>query len=125
MNKQQPTPEQVIARMKQMMNGQVPRTVRNATKVMPEMVVRQAVDRAFAMPPEGALDEPTRTMIYLAVALAAGSEGCIEAMMNKARAENISKGKLLEVYKIVRFAEASRVFAGAADMFAKLEAEWE
>lgn len=121
---QQPTPEQVIARMTQTMNGQVPRAMQNAAKVMPEMVVRQAVDRAFAMPPEGALDEPTRTMIYLGIALATGSAGCIEAMLNKARAEGISKEKLLEVYKIARFAEASRVFSGAADMFAKLEAEW-
>lgn len=121
---QQPTPEQVIARMTQTMNGQVPRAMQNAAKVMPEMVVRQAMDRAFAMPPEGALDEPTRTMIYLGIALATGSAGCIEAMLNKARTEGISKEKLLEVYKIARFAEASRVFSGAADMFAKLEAEW-
>jgi len=125
MNNQKPTPQQVMKRMEQMMNGVVPRTVQNAATVMPEMVVRQAMDRAFAMPPDGALDEPTRTMIYLGIALATGSEGCIEAMLNKARAEGISKEKLLEVYKIARFAEASRVFAGAADMFAKLEAEWE
>jgi alkylhydroperoxidase/carboxymuconolactone decarboxylase family protein YurZ len=63
-------------------------------------------------------------MIYLGIALATGSAGCIEAMLNKARTEGISKEKLLEVYKIARFAEASRVFAGTADMFAKLEAEW-
>jgi hypothetical protein len=45
-------------------------------------------------------------------------------MMNKAHAENISWEELLKVYKIARFAEASRIFAGATDMFAKLEAEW-
>ena len=117
MANQMPTPEQVIQKMKQTMNGVVPPLVEKAADVMPNMVVRHAMDKGFAMPENGALDEEKRTLIFLGIALANGSQTCIEAMLNKAASLNIGKEKLLETYKIARFAEASRVFTNAETLF--------
>ena len=55
------------------------------------------------MPPEGALDDETRTLLYLASALAAGSAACIQAMANKAKMQGIPAAKILETVHIVRF----------------------
>lgn len=119
----QPTLEQVLATMTASLNGTLPASVSLAGEVMPEMVFRHAQDGAFAMPKEdGALTPETRTLIYLGIALATGSH-CIEAMMNKATAQGIEDAKVLETYKIARFAEATRVFGNAEYVFAQLAAK--
>jgi alkylhydroperoxidase/carboxymuconolactone decarboxylase family protein YurZ len=116
-----PTVEQVLANMTNSLNGQVPPSVRHAVTVMPEMVVRHAQDSAFAMPAEGgALTNETRTLIYLGIALATGSGACIEAMTNKAQGLGIESAKLLETFKIARFAEATRVLGNAEPLLAAL-----
>jgi alkylhydroperoxidase/carboxymuconolactone decarboxylase family protein YurZ len=116
-----PTVEQVLANMTNSLNGQVPPSVRHAVTVMPEIVVRHAQDSAFAMPAEGgALTNETRTLIYLGIALATGSGACIEAMTNKAQGLGIESAKLLETFKIARFAEATRVLGNAEPLLAAL-----
>ena len=116
-----PTVEQIVANMRGSLNGQIPPSVQYAVTVMPEMVVRHAQDSAFAMPAEGgALSNETRTLIYLGIALATGSRACIEAMTNKAQGLGIESEKLLETFKISRFAEATRVLGNAELLFAKL-----
>ncbi len=72
----------------------------------------QIRSNVFAMPENGALENETRTLIYLGVAIATGSKTCI-----KAKAQNISKEKLIETYKIVRYAESSRVMGNAEQLF--------
>ncbi len=122
MSTQQLTPEQVLTKMKEAMGGQIPRTMELAGEVMPDMVVRQTMDRAFAMPPEsGALTEETRTLIYLAVALATGSKPCIESMSRKSKKMGIAPEKLLETFKIARFAESSRVLGNAEFLFESIQ----
>lgn len=117
-----PTVEQVLANMTNSLNGQVPPSVRHAVTVMPDMVVRHAQDSAFAMPAEGgALSNETRTLIYLGIALATGSRACIEAMTNKAQGLGIESAKLLETFKIARFAEATRVLGNAEPLLATLD----
>jgi alkylhydroperoxidase/carboxymuconolactone decarboxylase family protein YurZ len=74
------------------------------------------------MPPQNvALEAQTRTLIYLGIALATGSKACIEAMMNKAKTQNISKDKILETFKIARYAEATRVLGNAEIVFEHLK----
>ena len=69
------------------------------------------------MPPEGALDDETRTLLYLAAALAAGSAACVQAMANKAKIQGISAAKILETVHIVRFALATKVIGEAEPTF--------
>ena len=70
--------------------------------------------------PKGALDEDSRTLIYLAASLAAGSHACIQAMANKAKMQNIPAAKVLETVHIVRFALATKVIGEAEPVFAAL-----
>ncbi len=117
-----PTVEQIIANMTTSLNGQIPPAIERAVTVMPELVVRHAQDSAFAMPPQGgALTNETRTLIYLGIALATGSHACIEAMTDKAQKLGIAADKLLETFKIARFAEATRVLGNAEPLLAKLD----
>jgi len=113
METQQPTTEQILSMMKGAMDGKLPKAIELAGEVFPEFVAEQARSSAFAMPQNGALEAETRTLIYLGVALATGSKACIEAMMNKAKMQQISKEKILETLKIARYAEATRVIGNA------------
>lgn len=113
MENQQPSTEQILSMMKGAMNGKLPKAIELAGDVFPEFVVEQARSSTFAMPQNGALEAETRTLIYLGVALATGSKACIEAMMNKAKMQQISKEKILETVKIARYAEATRVIGNA------------
>lgn len=117
----QPTVDQIMAGMSAGLGGEaVPLMIQLAAAVMPDMVLRQAQDSGFAMPKEGgALAEETRTILLLGVALATGSD-CVENLVNKAKAQGIDDAKLLETFKIARFAEATRVFNNAVPLFAKL-----
>ena len=113
MENQKPTTEQILSMMKGAMDGKLPKAIELAGDVFPEFVAEQARSSAFAMPQNGALEAETRTLIYLGVALATGSKACIEAMMNKAKMQQISKEKILETLKIARYAEATRVIGNA------------
>ena len=113
METQQPTTEQILSMMKGAMDGKLPKAIELAGEVFPEFVAEQARSSAFAMPQNGALEAETRTLIYLGLALATGSKACIEAMMNKAKMQQISKEKILETLKIARYAEATRVIGNA------------
>jgi alkylhydroperoxidase/carboxymuconolactone decarboxylase family protein YurZ len=116
-----PTVEQVLANMAAGLDGHVPAAVTHAARVIPELVVRHAQDSAFAMPrPTGALTEETRTLIYLGIALATGSAPCVQAMTDKAHTLGIESDKLLETFKLARFAEASRVLGNAEPLLAAL-----
>jgi alkylhydroperoxidase/carboxymuconolactone decarboxylase family protein YurZ len=121
-NQAAPTVDQVAANITRSLNGQLPPAIQHAVTVMPEMVMRHAQDSAFAMPAEGgALSNETRTLIYLGIALATGSRACIEAMTNKAQGLGIESAKLLETFRIARYAEATRVLGNAEPLLAALE----
>lgn len=117
--------EQTLAGMSKQMNGKLSRSAQLAAEVMPEMILEHAANNNYAMPREGgALDNETRTLIHLGMALATDSKGCIESMMNKARALNIPKEKILETFKIARFVMATRVMGSAEKVFEHLKDEW-
>ena len=70
------------------------------------------------MPPDsGALDDETRTLIYLGVALATSNRACTQVMVDKARSTGIASAKLLEAFHIARLAQATAVIGNAEPVF--------
>ncbi|MGP8199160.1 MAG: carboxymuconolactone decarboxylase family protein [Limisphaerales bacterium] len=118
-NTPKPTVEEIFGMMRKMM-GSVPSAIEQAVKVDEGLLYEHLRSRGYAMPPEGALNEETRTLIYLAAALAASSQACIQAMANKAKMQNIPADKVLETVRIVRFALATKVIGEAEPVFAAL-----
>ena len=118
-NAQKPAVEEVFGMMRKMM-GSVPTAIEQAVKVDEGLLYEHLRSRGYAMPPNGALDEETRTLIYLAASLAAGSQACIQAMANKAKMQNIPAEKVLETVHIVRFALATKVLGEAEPVFTAL-----
>jgi alkylhydroperoxidase/carboxymuconolactone decarboxylase family protein YurZ len=115
-----PTVDEVFGMMRKMM-GTVPAAIEKAAKVDEGLLYEHLRSRQYAMPPEGALDEETRTLLYLASALAAGSTACIQAMANKAKMQGIPAAKMLETLHIVRFALATKVIGEAEPVFDALQ----
>ncbi len=117
----QPTLEQIFAGMRKAM-GTIPTAVEKLSRVDPAMVYEHLRSRAYAMPEQRpALDEENRTLIYMAAALAGSSPACVRAMADKARVQGISRDKIMETIKIVRFAMATRIIGDAEPIFAALE----
>ena len=108
--------ESLVAGMRAGM-GEVPSAIEKAVSADPAMVREQVRSSGWAMPPDGALDAPTRTLIYLAVALATSNHACTRAMVNKARAQNIGYDALLEAFHIARFATATQTLGNAEPVF--------
>ena len=119
---QKPTVEQVFGMMRQMM-GSVPSAIEKAVQVDEGLLYEHLRSRGYAMPGDGALDEETRTLIYLASALAASSKACIQAMANKAKMQGIAPEKVLETVRIVRFALATKIVGDAEPVFAAMAQE--
>ena len=103
--------------MMRKMMGAIPSSIEKAAQVDEGLLYEHLRSKQYAMPPDGALDEETRTLLYLASALAAGSAACIQAMANKARMQGIPAAKLLETVHIVRFALATKVIGEAEPVF--------
>jgi alkylhydroperoxidase/carboxymuconolactone decarboxylase family protein YurZ len=117
MSEQMPSGDEILARMREAM-GEVPAAIEKSLAADPVLIFEQARSSAFAMPPEqGALDPETRTLVYLAVALASSNRACTLAMLNKARRQAIATPKLLEAFHIARFAQATQVVGNAEPLF--------
>lgn len=116
---QKPTVDEIFGMMRKMM-GAIPSSIEKAAQVDEGLLYEHLRSRQYAMPPEGALDEETRTLLYLASALAAGSAACIQAMANKAKMQGIPAAKILETLHIVRFALATKVIGEAEPVFEAL-----
>ncbi|MGC8552515.1 MAG: carboxymuconolactone decarboxylase family protein [Phycisphaerae bacterium] len=117
----QPTIEQIFAGMHKAM-GSIPTAVEKLSRVDTEMLYEHLRSRAYAMPEQSpALDDQTRTLIYLAAALAASSSACVKAMANKAKTQGIAREKVLETVRIVRFAMATKIIGDAEPIFDALE----
>ena len=119
-SEQTPTIEQIFGMMRKTM-GSIPSAIEKATMVDEGLLYEHLRSRGYAMPPQGALGEETRTLIYLASALAAGSKACIQAMANKAKVQGIAPDKVLETLRIVRFALATKVIGDAEPVFEALK----
>jgi alkylhydroperoxidase/carboxymuconolactone decarboxylase family protein YurZ len=113
---QKPSVEQVFGMMRKTM-GSIPSAIEKAVAVDEGLLYEHLRSRAYAMPAEGALDEETRTLIYLASALAASSTACIQAMANKAKMQGVAPEKVLETVRIVRCALATKIVGDAEPVF--------
>ena len=119
---QKPTVEQVFEMMRKTM-GAIPSAIEKAVAVDEGLLWEHLRSRGYAMPAEGALDDETRTLIYLASALAASSKACIQAMADKAKIQGIAPAKVLETVRIVRFALATKVIGDTEPVFAAMAPE--
>ena len=119
---QKPTVEQVFGMMRKTM-GSIPLAIEKAVAVDEGLLYEHLRSRGYAMPADGALDEETRTLIYLASALAASSKACIQAMTNKAKMQGIAPEKVLETVRIVRFALATKIIGDAEPVFEAMAQE--
>ena len=113
--------EEILSKRRGTTNGKLPKAIELAGDVFPDLVAEHFHSSAFAMPQNGALNTETRVLIYLAVALATDSKASIEAMMNKAKMQNISNEKILDAFKIARHAEATSVLGKAEILFEKFK----
>ncbi len=119
---QKPTVEQVFEMMRKTMRA-ITSAIEKAVTVDEGLLWEHLRSRGYAMPTEGALDDETRTLIYLASALAASSQACIQAMANKVKMQDIAPAKVLETVRIVRFALATKVIGDAEPVFAAMAPE--
>jgi alkylhydroperoxidase/carboxymuconolactone decarboxylase family protein YurZ len=112
-----PTAEQVLAQMRKTL-GTVPAAMEKSVSADPTLIFEHARSKGYAMPPDGgALDDETRTLIYLGVALATSNHACTQAMVAKARSGGIASAKLLEAFHIARLAQATAVLGNAEPVF--------
>ena len=109
--------EHVIDQMRTTL-GSVPVVIEKSLRADPTLLLEHARSKGYAMPPEGgALDEETRTLVYLAVALATSNHACTRVMVQKARSEGVASAKLLEASHIARLAQATAVIGNAEPVF--------
>jgi alkylhydroperoxidase/carboxymuconolactone decarboxylase family protein YurZ len=112
----QPSAQDLLAKMRAGM-GRVPAAIEKSTVVDEGLIQEHMRSRMYAMPADGALDEQTRTLIYLAAALAGSSPACVRAMADKIVQQGIPANKVLETVHIVRFAMATRIIGDAEPVF--------
>lgn len=114
---QTPNPDQILIQMRETL-GAVPAAMEKSLGADPDLVTEHARSKQWAMPAQGgALDEETRTLVYLAVALATSNHECTKAMVAKARFQGLGSAKLLEAFHIARFAQATTVLGNAEPLF--------
>ena len=102
--------------------GQVPAAIEKSVPVDPALIQEHVRSKAFAMPAEKpALDEETRTLIYLAAALAGTSPACVKAMANKIAQGGVAAEKVIETVHIVRLAMATKIIGDAEPVFDALQ----
>lgn len=111
------TPNEILDMMRKGM-GQVPAAIEKSVPVDPTLIQEHLRSKGFAMPTESpALDEQTRTLVYLAAALAGTSPACVKAMANKIAQQGIAANKVTETIHIVRLAMATKIIGDAEPVF--------
>ncbi|ADV45818.1 carboxymuconolactone decarboxylase family protein [Nitratifractor salsuginis] len=114
---QMPTPEQVEQMMMDAF-GELPSSIEAAKAADPSFLVEQAMSARLGTKSEkNVLDPKTTTMIFLAAALATGSEDCIEVNTSALLKMGASKEEILSVVRIVRHAAFSKVVGDAKTVF--------
>jgi alkylhydroperoxidase/carboxymuconolactone decarboxylase family protein YurZ len=115
MSNSMPTAEQIVEMMRTKMGAEnIPAAMLFAKDVAPELIVQVAMSSKDSVGDEASpLDEKTRTLIYMAAALATHDEECVKATLASALGLGVSKAELISVIKIVRHA-ANNGTLGAA-----------
>lgn len=110
------THELVLQAMRKNLGEGLPVAIPLLAEKAPGLLLEHGRSWTFAMPEKGALDEATRTLILLGIALATGSESCVKAMAHRAKRLGIPKEALLETLKIARQAQANAVLGHATPL---------
>ena len=113
--------EKAFAMMQQNLGPALPPVMEKIYRQDPGLFANHLMDRQFAKPEGGSLDERTRVLVHLAAAVALGAEGCARAMAHRGRAIGLDREALLEAVYIARFAAASKVLEDAEAVFDELE----
>jgi AhpD family alkylhydroperoxidase len=105
--------EQILKKMAEGL-GEEPKPMVLLSKLVPEMIPKQAEDRKFVM------DLPTippkyKHLIMIAVAAAVSSHLCTETFVKIAHRAGVSKEEIAEAIITARFALASTTFASAVE----------
>ncbi|GLR68629.1 hypothetical protein GCM10010909_33100 [Acidocella aquatica] len=111
-----PSAQDLLAKMRAGM-GRVPAAIEKSTIVDDGLIQEHMRSRMYAMPANGALNEETRTLVYLAAALAGSSPACVAAMADKVVQQGIPAAKVLETVHITRFAMATKIIGDAEPVF--------
>ena len=118
---QLPTPE-MVEKMMQNKFGEIPGSIESAKAADPSFLVEQAMSSKMGtMSEKNALDEKTTTMIFLAAALATGSQECIEVNTSALLKMGATKNEILSIVRIVRHAAFSKVVGDAKTVFDLLD----
>ena len=100
----------------------VPPASERAAPVDPLWNLEHSRSTAVGMPVQsGALDETTRTLIYLAAALAGSSPASVRAMADKVVQQRISSEKVMETVQIVCLAMATKIMGDSEPVFDALK----
>ena len=113
MEKEKPTLEQVLQMMAENL-GEEPRPMVLMSKVIPDMVLKQAQDRRFVFDLPH-IPAKYKHLIMIAVAAAVSSHLCTETFIKIAKRSGVSKEEIGEAIVAARFALASTVFASAVE----------
>ena len=113
MEEKKPTIEQILQMMAENL-GEEPRPMVLMSKIIPEMVFKQAQNRRFVFDLPN-IPAKYKHLIMIAVAAAVSSHLCTETFIKIAKRAGVTKEEIGEAIIAARFALASTVFAAATE----------
>lgn len=113
MEGQKPNVEQILKQMAENL-GEEPRPMILMSKLIPEMVPKQAQDRKFVMELPH-IPMKFKHLIMIAVAAAVSNHMCAETFIKLASRAGVSSEEITEAIITARFALGSTVFAAATE----------
>ncbi len=113
MEEKKPTLEQVLKMMTDNL-GEEPKPMMLMSKIIPEMVFKQAQDRKFVYDLPN-IPAKYKHLIMIAVAASVSCPMCTDTFMKIAKRSGVSKEEIAEAIITARFALASTVFASATE----------
>jgi len=105
--------EQILKKMAEGL-GEEPRPMVLLSKLMPEMIAKQAEDRKFVVELPH-VPAKYKHLIMIGVAAAVSSHLCTETFVKIAHRAGVSKEEIAEAIITARFALGSTVFASAVE----------
>lgn len=123
MSNQMPTVEQILRMMSQKLGGEenIPDAIKYAKEIAPELIIDVALSSKNSVGDESSpFDPKTRTLIFLAAALAMKDEECVKTQVKAALNMGATKEELISVIKIVKHASNSGIIGAATPILKAL-----
>jgi alkylhydroperoxidase/carboxymuconolactone decarboxylase family protein YurZ len=110
---QQPTAEQILAKMAEEM-GKTPEVQTLLAKIKPSMVQEQARSKRFAA--EGSsIPDKYRQLISIAAVAGSGTPSSLKTQIGQALRQGITPAEIVDALVVARFALASTVFSNSKE----------